>query len=77
MSATSHKRELAYRVNDGISVSLFWTAVGEILTLEVYDERSGEFLECTVPRDRALHAFHHPFVYVDASPPCVAQPFAV
>jgi hypothetical protein len=74
MSATTERRELAYRVTDGINVSLLWTAVGDRLTLEVYDERTGEFLVCDVPRDRALHAFHHPYVYVGSAPSCAPPP---
>jgi hypothetical protein len=61
---TTTKRELAFRVNDGINVSLFWTKVGDILTLEVYDERGDQFYECEVPRGRALDAFRHPFAYI-------------
>jgi hypothetical protein len=66
-TTTTTKRELAFRVNDGINVSLFWTEVGDILTLEVYDERGDEFFECDVPRDRALDAFRHPFAYIPES----------
>jgi hypothetical protein len=35
MSHTTTRRELAFRVNDGLNVSLFWTNVGDILTVEV------------------------------------------
>ena len=67
MSHTTTKRELAFRVTDGLNVSLFWTNVGDILTVEVYDERRDEFYECDVPRSRALDAFRHPFAYITES----------
>jgi hypothetical protein len=60
---TRKRRELAHRVNNGIEVSLFWTKVGNTLTLEVYDAKSDEYFEVEVPRDRALDAFHHPYAY--------------
>jgi len=64
MDPVATKRELAHRASNGVSVWLFWTAVGDILTLEVYDERSDEVFELDVPKDRALDAFHHPYVYI-------------
>jgi hypothetical protein len=63
MTASTDKRELAYRSNHGVSVSLFWDAVGDTLTLEVYDEGNEDYFELDVPRDRALDAFHHPYLY--------------
>ena len=63
MAATTIRRELAQRVTNGISVSLYWDAVGDSLTLEVYDEANDDYFELAVPRDRALDAFHHPYVY--------------
>jgi hypothetical protein len=44
MTTTTDKRELAFRENHGVSVSLFWDAVGDSLTLEVYDEGNDEIL---------------------------------
>jgi hypothetical protein len=77
MSHTISKRELAFRVNDGLNVSLFWTEVGDILTVEVYDERVDEFFECEVPRSRALDAFRHPFAYITGAGVAVSdQPCA-
>jgi len=63
MFGTTVRRELAHRVSNGVSVSLFWDSVGDILTLEVYDESCDEYFELDVPKDRALDAFHHPYVY--------------
>jgi hypothetical protein len=63
MSDSTVRRELAHRVSNGISVSLFWETVGDRLSLEVYDEGGDEFFQLDVPRDRALDAFHHPYAY--------------
>jgi hypothetical protein len=77
MSHTTTRRELAFRVNDGLNVSLFWTNVGDVLTVEVYDERRDEFYTCDVPRNRALDAFRHPFAYIsEAGSAASAQPCA-
>jgi len=56
-------RELAYRVNDGIQVSLFWHPVSDSVSVTVDDVRTGEHFELPVERDRALFAFNHPFAY--------------
>jgi hypothetical protein len=39
--ATNPYRELAYRVNDGVEVVLFWQQNANDLTVAVSDERSG------------------------------------
>jgi hypothetical protein len=57
------RRELAGRVASGIRVVLFWRPSDDDLIVSVDDERTGERFELSVARDRALHAFHHPFVY--------------
>ena len=56
-------RELAYRVNDGIHVCLYWHPADDSLSMTVDDERTGERFELPVERDRALFAFNHPFAY--------------
>jgi hypothetical protein len=60
-------RELAHRISNGIEVSLFWTKVGNTLTVEVFDTTNDEFFSIDVPGDRALDAFHHPYAYLTAS----------
>ncbi len=57
------RRELMHRASNGIDVSLFWDAVGDLLTLEVYDTKDDERFELRIPRDRALDAFRHPYAY--------------
>jgi hypothetical protein len=56
-------RELASRVSDGIHVTLLWHPKRDAVSLSVTDERTGEIFEFGVPRERAMHAFHHPFAY--------------
>jgi len=66
-ASTQQRRELAIRVADGISVSLFWETVGDTLTLEVFDRGQELYFELDVPRARALDAFHHPYAYLAAA----------
>ena len=67
MAATTTRRELAHRAGDGIDVWLFWDKVGDVLTLELYDAKDDELFALEVPKDRAMDAFRHPFVYLAAS----------
>ena len=57
-------RELAFRVNDGFHVTLLWHPTRDAVSVTVGDERTGEVFEVGVPRERALHAFNHPFTYL-------------
>jgi len=57
------RRELAARVASGIRVALFWRPSSDDVIVSVDDGRTGERFELNVARERALHAFHHPFVY--------------
>lgn len=60
------RRELAYRENDGIEVSLFWSKTGNRVTVEVVEEQSGEGFEFDVDGAEALDAFNHPYAYAAA-----------
>jgi hypothetical protein len=55
--------ELDRREGDGIVVSLLWRKDGNVVSVAVTDDRSGEDFELVVPPDRALDAFHHPYAY--------------
>ena len=57
------RRELAHRASNGIEVSLFWGPVSGEVVVEVVDHSSEHFFELTVPSERALDAFHHPYAY--------------
>jgi hypothetical protein len=60
---TMRKRELAYRENDGLAVSLLWDPADDALTVTVLDGQTGETLEIPVADASPLEVFHHPFAY--------------
>ena len=62
-------RELAYRSNDGIDVTLFWYPDTDGLTVCVCDQRRGAYFEIEPVANDALDAFYHPYSY--ASQSCV------
>jgi hypothetical protein len=55
------RKELAYRRNDGLAVSLLWNPLDDALAVLVVDERLGVALELPVRDEDPLAAFHHPF----------------
>jgi hypothetical protein len=57
------RRELAARVTSGIRIVLVWHSKHDDVIVAVDDQRTGERFELNVARERALHAFQHPFVY--------------
>jgi hypothetical protein len=63
-AATTEARELAARESDGLRVVLLWHPREDAVTVTLEDTRDGDRLELVVPRNRALHAFYHPFAYV-------------
>lgn len=65
IATISDRRELAYRSDDGIHVSLFWNPADDTVSVEVVDLRSEDFFTVSVHPRRALDAFHHPYAYRD------------
>jgi len=59
----SPRRELAHRVSNGIEVTLLWGPARNEVVVEVIDHGAGTVFELTVPSERALDAFHHPYAY--------------
>jgi hypothetical protein len=57
------RRELAHRVSDGVEVTLYWAKSDGSVVVSVVDHNSERVFEVTVPSDRALDAFHHPYAY--------------
>ena len=55
--------ELDRREGDGITVSLLWRKEGNVTSVAVTDDRTGEDFELVVSPERALDAFHHPYAY--------------
>ena len=60
-------RELAYRVNDGLEVTLFWHPTTDELTVCVCDQRRGVYFEIHPEARLALDVFYHPYSYVGES----------
>ena len=56
--------ELMRRQNGGLEVRLRWHPETDSVSIEVVDEQTGEKHEADVPRDAALEAFDHPFVFL-------------
>ena len=56
-------RELAYRSNDGIEVTLLWEPGSGLLTVCVCDHKRGAYFEVHPEPRRALDAFYHPYSY--------------
>ena len=46
------RKELAYRENDGIAVTLFWHSGTNSLSVVVHDWRNGDWFESTAARAR-------------------------
>ena len=61
--ATNPYRELAYRVNDGVEVVLFWQQNTDDLTVAVSDEHSGAYFELAAAPNQALDVFNHPYAH--------------
>jgi hypothetical protein len=62
----TYPRELDRRENDGIQVSLLWSAVTGEVWVSVLDEQTGQRFSIDVDPAHALDAFHHPFAYLPA-----------
>ena len=60
-------RELAYRMTDGVEVTLLWSEHDGRLTVTIFDDRTGEFFEVEAPREKALDVFYHPFSYAESN----------
>jgi hypothetical protein len=59
----NRRRELAHRVSNGIEVTLFWGPTNDEVIVEVIDHSAEQAFELSVPSERALDAFHHPYAY--------------
>jgi hypothetical protein len=68
-SDTTH-RELASRTNDGLDVQLLWRPTDDAVLLHLEDHKLGLCFTQQIDRAEALHAFEHPFAYLDESSRC-------
>jgi hypothetical protein len=74
--ANASRRELAQRSADGVEVTLYWQPIPGSVAVEVRDASTEDAFEITVPCDRALDAFHHPFAYAASLSTSVRLPLA-
>lgn len=58
------RRELARRVAGGLVMTLYWDSYANDTSVEVAQRATGETLAFSVPRERALDGFYHPFAYL-------------
>ena len=63
MEQTAGLRELAYRVSDGVEVSLVWNQPEDRLLVMVVDVRTRSWFNVPARRENALDVFNHPFAY--------------
>ena len=59
-------RELDQRTDNGIEVTLFWSAATGVF-VAVEDEREGESFQIAVAPTDALEAFRHPYAFAVAA----------
>jgi hypothetical protein len=72
-TASDDRRELDFRVSDGIAVTLLWSPATGRVTVAVDDAKTGDAFEVPVgPGERALDVFHHPYAYAAARPAAAA-----
>jgi hypothetical protein len=60
-------KELDYRENDGIEVSLLWSRIDNSLTVRVVDKKTDEKFRLAVQAHDAMDVFRHPFAYARAA----------
>jgi hypothetical protein len=59
----SEVRELDHRSTDGLEVTLQWHASTNVVSVAVFDTKTGEYFELVVHGKDALDVFHHPYAY--------------
>jgi hypothetical protein len=65
MSYTAAK-ELAYRNQNGLEVTLLWDPRSNEVSVEVIDQLDDSGFHLPIPGHLALDAFHHPYAYVQS-----------
>jgi len=63
-TATLAPRELAKRDTGSLEITLYWDARDNSTSIELHHAETDQTFSFHVPRDRALDAFHHPFVHL-------------
>jgi hypothetical protein len=67
MSGIDRMKELAYRANDRIEVSLLWRPAVGRLSVVVDDLKADESFALEARPDNALDVFYHPYAYASRS----------
>lgn len=67
---TAGQRELALRAGSGLVVRLVWDITQDHVYIDVIDQWENARFVVRVPKEKALHAFHHPYAYLP-DPPAV------
>ena len=63
MASKNTTRELDYRSNDGLEVTLLWQPDTDRVTVKVFDGKSGDDFDLNVDRADAMDAVRHPYAY--------------
>ena len=59
-------KELAYRNQDGLEVTLLWDACSNEVSIDVVDERNESQFRLPIQGRFALDAFNHPYAYASS-----------
>ncbi len=57
------KKELAFRENNGVAVTLYWHGDTNRVSVRVRDACSDELFELDADPSAALDVFHHPYAH--------------
>ena len=60
------RRELAYRNQNGLQVTLFWDSRSNEVSVEVIDRLDDSGFRFPIAGQLALEAFHHPYAYAQS-----------
>ena len=74
---TPPRRELDQRVNGGLRISLYWHPHDNGTSIEIYEAATDETITFSVPADRALEAFNHPFAHLGDQIERELEPMAI
>jgi hypothetical protein len=69
-------KELAYRNENGLEVTLLWDSRSDEVSVNVIDQLDDSGIRIPVAGHLALDAFHHPYAYAQSprdDSACVAQ----
>jgi len=59
-------KELAYRNQNGLEVTLLWDSRSNEVSIEVIDQLDESSFRFPIPGHLALNGFHHPYAYAQS-----------